>query len=102
MAIALLLGGLRAARRMEVNAEGVRNSSPGWLWQPWVKASHFPKELHGVMVRKMANNLRAFCTQGFKANSGLTLANAFSVTRYLEVQDLVRGLCAYSSWGSGK
>ena len=32
----------------------------------------------------VANNLPGhFCTQGFKANPGLTLANAFSVTRFL-------------------
>jgi len=71
------------------------NSSPGWRFGNPGKPISFIedatlKELRGHLLTsnprnpfRVANNLLGdFWTQGFKANPGLTLANAFSVSRF--------------------
>ena len=77
------------------NAESVRQFQPRVaLWQPWENLFLEGATLKELRRRsltatlrnpfRVANNLIGhFWTQGFKANPGLTLANAFSVTRFL-------------------
>jgi hypothetical protein len=81
-----------------INAESVREFQPTVaLWQPWGNASQFVEDatLKGLCLRSQnrkavatptESGLRrvswgSFLTQGFKANPGLELANAFSVRR---------------------
>ena len=76
------------------------NSSPGLSFgNPGENPSHFKgatlKELGRRLLTakprnpfRVANNLPGhLCTQGFKANPGLTVANAFSVTRFLHASE---------------
>jgi predicted outer membrane lipoprotein len=62
------------------NAKGVRQFQPRVaLWQPWDHRCDFMKDATPTKVGVAKNLLAHFRTQGFKANPGLKLANAFSV-----------------------
>jgi hypothetical protein len=67
------------------------NSSPG-LPQPWgFNVNHFSLAFLSQPFQGCENQLPAIVTQGFKANPGLELANAFSVHK-LSCIDNDRGL----------
>jgi len=87
-----ILGLKTTTRRITLKA--FANSSPGVaLWQPWGNMHSFSRRRNSEGVAssfadrkafatpsELRNNLcRFFQTQGFKANPGLALANAFSV-----------------------
>jgi len=71
-------------------AESVREFQPRVaLWQPWEQHIQMSQDgtLKGLrspsvesqLLQSCEDSLAAFNTQGFKANPGLKLANAFSV-----------------------